>query len=1162
MTLTPPIDDLQAFLDSGISRLTRKARCAPEYSLYDLRMYFRQGHGSKAIHCGRLARTALFAVLPACWPVALPLAMGEAPLSGPEIVAAFPGEEEAPVDAAKVRAVRDGVEADSDLEQNVKESLLRQYDEALEAIRRAETYQARREAFLEAAREGPDQTAALRGRLAGLEAEEVGLDGLSLDQLQEQLETRRTRVTNLETTLREQEQALGRLFERPVEISERLAEITEALNRRENRLSSPELAGEVLSPGYAAERTLLMAEKWRLENEQSMLRAEQNSQAERESFLRAELDFTEAQLTLERQSLREVEARLANQARKEADRAARTAGATPGADPQLVLWAAEVQELTSEYNENIRIMAELSSVREEARQRVELFRQEFEVADAQLRFGPADEAMAPILFEFLRRLREQRLPMEAIHRSNQLLDASRLAALRVEEKLRNQRQVEMELGPEPEPALKDILALRREWLMNLRSQYRALIREAASFKSEARETLVSMQGAQAHLSHQLFTVRSVPPVRITTLTRLPGTTAWFFQGEHFFELGQAVTEGFRSRPMSTTLLVLLILGLLARRPVLLRKLRDGELKIRRIRQDRYGHTMASLFWTLLLAAPLPLALLYFHWAVARVPEPSDWLWGLQRALPAVTGLAFGIGFLMAACRPFGLAAHFGWSESTALALRRVFFLFAIVYLPAMLVVGGALYGERTPSFESLTRVTFIVAHLWVAGVAWRMFKIGGGGLGQSLRGHPDSWLAIKRPLWHGILVAVPLGLAIAAALGYLVTAITLSTGLLTVAGWIAGVSLSYWLILRWFMIRERHLALGAALEKRRRARMEARAAENPEATTEEIVEEEEPQTIDLSVIGDQTRQLLRSLYAISVVGIILIFLARAVPMLAAIDQWQIVGTLSPLELIQIALVITITVVGTMNLPGFLDLAVLHPMNVAPGTRHAIKTLGQYALITIGFALVFHLLQIDWAKFGWIAAALSVGLGFGLQEVVSNFVCGLILLFERPIRIGDVVTVEGITGTVTKIRMRATTITSHDRQEFLVPNKNFVTGTLLNWTLTSPLNRVTVPVGVAYGSDTATGMKILREIADENPMIMDDPAPLTSFEGFDDSSLNLVLRVYLPDMSNRLTVITDLHQEIHRRFAEAGIEIAFPQRDLNLGTGWEKVFGHGKPPSTG
>lgn len=179
MTLTPPIDDLQAFLDSGISRLTRKARCAPEYSLYDLRMYFRQGHGSKAIHCGRLARTALFAVLPACWPVALPLAMGEAPLSGPEIVAAFPGEEEAPVDAAKVRAVRDGVEADSDLEQNVKESLLRQYDEALEAIRRAETYQARREAFLEAAREGPDQTAALRGRLAGLEAEEVGLDGLS-----------------------------------------------------------------------------------------------------------------------------------------------------------------------------------------------------------------------------------------------------------------------------------------------------------------------------------------------------------------------------------------------------------------------------------------------------------------------------------------------------------------------------------------------------------------------------------------------------------------------------------------------------------------------------------------------------------------------------------------------------------------------------------------------------------------------------------------------------------------------------------------------------------------------------------------------------------------------------------------------------------------------
>ena len=159
--------------------------------------------------------------------------------------------------------------------------------------------------------------------------------------------------------------------------------------------------------------------------------------------------------------------------------------------------------------------------------------------------------------------------------------------------------------------------------------------------------------------------------------------------------------------------------------------------------------------------------------------------------------------------------------------------------------------------------------------------------------------------------------------------------------------------------------------------------------------------------------------------------------------------------------------------------------------------------------------------------------------------GLILLFERPIRVGDVVTIEGNTGTVTKIQLRATTIINWDRQELVVPNKNLVTGTILNWTLTAPLNRIFLTVGVAYGSDNRKARQILLDVAADHPLVLDDPAPMASFDEFADSTLNLSLRAYLPDMDSRVATITELNDEIDRRFAEAGIEIAFPQHDLHL-----------------
>jgi potassium efflux system protein len=393
-----------------------------------------------------------------------------------------------------------------------------------------------------------------------------------------------------------------------------------------------------------------------------------------------------------------------------------------------------------------------------------------------------------------------------------------------------------------------------------------------------------------------------------------------------------------------------------------------------------------------------------------------------------------------------------------------------------------------------------------------------------------------------------------ASLGYTMTAFNLSFELvLTLIIILSGVIL-YALGLRWFKIEHRKLAFAEALE-RRRARQEAAANEGQREDSEEVISvDEDEQELDLDSVGEQTRYVLRLFFGLGIATAVLSLWSRTLPLIPYLDTIRIPMTveLTLLELAKVALVVGVTWLVSKNLPGMLKLAVLRATSMDTGTRHAITTICQYAVVATGFVLLFNVLNLDWAKFGWIAGGLSVGIGFGLQEVVANFICGLILLIERPIRVGDVVTVEGTTGTVTKIQMRATTITNWDRQDFVVPNKTLITGTILNWTLSASLNRIVIPVGVAYGSDTDKARQVLLDVAADHPRVLDDPAPMATFEQFADSSLNLLLRAYLPDLDNRLGTITELHTEIDKRFAAAGIEIPFPQRDVHVKNGLESA----------
>lgn len=228
--------------------------------------------------------------------------------------------------------------------------------------------------------------------------------------------------------------------------------------------------------------------------------------------------------------------------------------------------------------------------------------------------------------------------------------------------------------------------------------------------------------------------------------------------------------------------------------------------------------------------------------------------------------------------------------------------------------------------------------------------------------------------------------------------------------------------------------------------------------------------------------------------------------------------------------------------------VLAKQDLDPGVRTAISTLLHYLLVTVGFFFALSLLGVDLTSFALVVGALGVGVGLGLQDLVKNFFSGLVLLFERPVRVGDTVILEGDWATVKKIGLRATTVTTFDRSEIIVPNGDLTSKRVTNWTLSDQVSRLILRVGVAYGSDIERVFRILHQVAAEHSDVLEDPAPTVLFMGFGDSSLDFELRVWVGSIDVRLTTLSDLHGALDREFRKNGITIPFPQRDLHLKSG--------------
>ncbi len=308
-------------------------------------------------------------------------------------------------------------------------------------------------------------------------------------------------------------------------------------------------------------------------------------------------------------------------------------------------------------------------------------------------------------------------------------------------------------------------------------------------------------------------------------------------------------------------------------------------------------------------------------------------------------------------------------------------------------------------------------------------------------------------------------------------------------------------------------------------------------------------------LGPETGPRLNTLLHVIVIAYALLYLLARWRIYASPDKaWDGIMALTfKVGELQISLGVVLMAIAVLYLSlivswiiqALLDAEIMSRQGMEHGVKVAVKTLVHYSLILLGFLLAISVAGIDMSKFAILAGALGVGIGFGLQNIVNNFISGLILLFERPVKVGDTVSIDTQWGTITKIGLRSTVVETLDRAELIVPNSELVSQKVTNWTFTSGVSRVVLTVGVAYGTPLENVLDILLRVAREHAEVMDEPPPSAIFTGFGDSSINFELRAWIGDINHRLKIRSELGLAIDKSFRAAGVVIPFPQRDLHL-----------------
>ncbi|MGU5685417.1 miniconductance mechanosensitive channel MscM [Aeromonas allosaccharophila] len=706
--------------------------------------------------------------------------------------------------------------------------------------------------------------------------------------------------------------------------------------------------------------------------------------------------------------------------------------------------------------------------------------------------------------------------------------------------------------------LDNLLKARRQLLTRLNDASDTLIQEQTRLKLlYSRQNSKIDEIREISASH-LFWMPDVRPFTPQVMLGIPAALTLAFNPDNWLQLPHAIAE---NNPLSLTLAGIGLLVLAWSWFKLARHLNQYcdhiAPRIGKVTQDKFSLTSRLLLRSLLASIPLPAMVLMvrgllegawqYPFAVA-VARGLGEIWFLLLALVMARHLTLEKGILI---------HHFRWPRERVQQVWNQFRTLLLVLIPSFFVQGMANSYQEHAFYDSLGRMAFMIGALWLLLFFARLNR-------ERL---PLTWgqSDMTKPhllhhfIWNSLMLA-PLLAVIGALFGYFYTSRILLRQLELSLLMGLGCLLVYYLARRWMLIQRRRLAFERAKSKRAEILAQRGRDDNQEELSSEIPDVVEETELDLDTISAQSLGLVRTLLMLGFTMLVVVQwsdLNSAFSFLSNIEVWQVSSKIGGIEqlsaitlqdLMLTAFVFILTVVTARNLPGLMELTLLQHLSLSPGTGFALTTTSKYLVILIGALTGFSMLGIDWSKTQWLVAALSVGLGFGLQEIFANFVSGLIILFEKPIRLGDTVTIRDLTGTVTKIKTRATTIVDWDRKEIIVPNKAFITEQFINWSLSDAITRVKLRIRIGLTRDPKLVQRILEESIQASTLVLETPTPEVFLIEFTDSALIYEIRLYVNNMDHRMPITHEVHSLVLEKMQQQGLTLPHQQIDIHLSRG--------------
>ncbi|WP_294953272.1 miniconductance mechanosensitive channel MscM [uncultured Gilliamella sp.] len=574
-------------------------------------------------------------------------------------------------------------------------------------------------------------------------------------------------------------------------------------------------------------------------------------------------------------------------------------------------------------------------------------------------------------------------------------------------------------------------------------------------------------------------------------------------------------------------------------------------RVGKVTQDSYSLTLKVIIYSLIMALPIPIL-----WAVFGYALQINWDYPVAVALGYGVNAAAPILWVFIITAHFAaknglFITHFGWSKRNVREAMKYYQLSVWVVIPLVMIVMSFDQFNNRQFAATIGRTAFIILCFALVFMTNSIHRAGVP-LYIDKKGCGDNLLS--HILWF-ILLSAPWLAIIAACLGYLSTAQVLLGRLeASVIIWF-GLLVIYFMIRRWMWIQKRRIEFERT-KQRRLERMQRAKGQEEELSQVNNDGVDEP-VIDLDVISAQSLQLVRSIIMlIALISMILLWseLHSAFAFMNNIKLWGTTIIVNGTEAEQYItlgavfiaiLVMTITIQLVKNLPALLELGILQHLDLAPGTSYAISTVSKYIILMIGSMIAFSFIGIDWSKIQWLIAALGVGLGFGLQEIFANFISGLIILFEKPVRIGDTVTIRDLTGNITKISTRAITIVDWDRKEIVMPNKAFITEQLVNWSLSDSITRIVLTIPATIDADSELVIKLLQQASDECEYVLKDPEPQVFLVDIQEGIQLFELRVFAAEMGHRMQLRSAIHKLILEAYRRHHLTLPFPPLQTNL-----------------